>query len=74
MISIKETACGDGAGFAVSLDGREIYRLENMLPSDEPIPLALDVTGGQVLKLATISGGDNSCDWTIWGDPYLVKK
>ncbi len=73
-ISVNETACGDGASFAVSLDDREVYRSKNILPSDETIPLTLDISGGQVLKLSTISGNDNSCDWTIWGDPYLIKK
>ncbi len=73
-ISIKETACGDGASFVVNLDGKEIYRFENMLASSEPIPLTLDVTGGKILELLTISGADMSCDWTIWGDPYLVKE
>jgi 5'-nucleotidase len=72
-ISIKETACGDGASFAVRVDDREIYRSDNMLPSSKPISLSLDVTGGKVLTLETISGNDISCDWTIWGDPYLVK-
>ena len=74
VVSIKETACGDGAGFSVYLDNNEIYRVESMLPSDEPIPLSLDVSSGKVLTLKTISGDDASCDWTIWGDPYLVNK
>ncbi|MDD2922326.1 MAG: NPCBM/NEW2 domain-containing protein [Anaerolineales bacterium] len=73
-ISIKETACGDGAAFSVSLDSQVIYQSKNMLASDAPIPVNLNVTGGKVLKLATISGKDNSCDWTIWGNPYLIKQ
>ncbi len=73
-ITVNQTACGDGASFAVTVDDREVYRSKNMLPASETIPLTLDVSGGQVLKLQTISGNDNSCDWTIWGDPYLIKK
>jgi len=73
-ISVKETACGDGASFVVSLDDKEIYRSETVLPRYDAIPLSLDVTGGKKLKLETISGNDMSCDWTIWGDPYLVRK
>ncbi len=72
-IGIKETACGDGASFAVFVDDREIYRSENMLASSTPIPLTLDVSGGNILTLKTISGDDISCDWTIWGDPYLIR-
>lgn len=73
-IGINEAACGDGASFAVNLDDREIYLSENMLPSDNHISLELDVSGGKALTLRTLSGNDISCDWTIWGDPYLVKK
>lgn len=73
-ITINETACGDGASFAVSVDDREIYHSKNILPSSGATPLTLDVSGGQTLKLRTISGADMSCDWTIWGDPYLIKK
>lgn len=73
-ISVKETACSDGAAFTVSVDNQEIYNSGNLLPSDEFIPLTLDVSGGKILKLVTLSEGDMSCDWTIWGDPYLVKK
>jgi hypothetical protein len=73
-ISVKETACGDGGTFVVSVDGKELYRSEQMTARDETIPLSLDVTDGKVLKLETFSGDDMSCDWTIWGDPYLIRK
>ncbi len=73
-ITINEAACGDGASFAVSVNDHEIYRSKNILPSEETVSLTLDVSDGQVLKLTTISGNDNSCDWTIWGDPYLIKR
>ncbi|HEY5982327.1 MAG TPA: NPCBM/NEW2 domain-containing protein, partial [Anaerolineales bacterium] len=72
-ISIQESACGDGASFAVLLDGKEIYDSGTMLPADAPRPVDLDVNGGRLLVLKTMSGSDISCDWTIWGDPYLVS-
>ena len=71
-IGIKETACGDGASFSVSLDKTEIFNSGTLLPSDEPRPVNLDVRGGQVLELTNASGTDMDCDWTIWGDPYLI--
>jgi 5'-nucleotidase len=71
-ISIQESACGDGASFAVLLDGKEIYDSGTMLPTDAPRPVELDVNGGKLLVLKTVPGSDMSCDWTIWGDPYLV--
>lgn len=74
VISLQSSACGDGAVFLVSLDGQEIYRSPNLLPSTAPIPLDLDVSGGKRLTLETLPGSDMSCDWTIWGDPYLVKQ
>lgn len=71
-IGIKETACGDGAFFSILLDDREIYNSGTMLPSDKPQQVSADVTGGKVLELKTMPGAGNECDWTIWGDPYLV--
>lgn len=74
VISLEQSACGDGAVFVVSLDGKEIYHSPNLLPSTEPVPLDLNISSGQKLKLETLPGPDMSCDWTIWGDPYLVKQ
>jgi hypothetical protein len=72
-ISIKETACGDGAEFVAALDGKEMYRSPWMTAASKPVPLTLDVSGGDDLVLSTLGGQDISCDWTIWGDPYLTK-
>lgn len=73
IISIKETACGDGAQFVVRLDGNEIFRSDWMTAASPLFPVSLNVTGGKVLTLITLSGNDNTCDWTIWGDPVLSK-
>jgi 5'-nucleotidase len=74
VISVKETACGDGGQFVVKLDGIEAYRSPWMTAASDPIPVSLDVSGASQITLVTISGADNSCDWTIWGDPSLTLK
>ncbi len=73
-ISIKETAnCGDGAIFIVRLDGKEVFRSDLLTRLKKPVSIDLDVTGVKLLSLETDGGVDNGCDWTIWGDPYLLK-
>ena len=71
-IGVKETACGDGAAFSVLVDKKELYNSGTLLPTDKPKSVGLNVAGGKLLQLKTISGKDQNCDWTIWGDPYLV--
>jgi hypothetical protein len=71
-IGIKETACGDGASFSILLDGREIYTSGTVLPSEGAQRVSVEVAGGKVLELKTVPGPGNECDWTIWGDPYLI--
>jgi len=72
-IMVQDSACGDGAEFVVQLDGKELYASSMLSAFHDPVHLSLDITGGKELILITLSGEDNSCDWTIWGDPYLVK-
>ena len=72
-MSIKETACGEGAQFVIDLDGDEIYHSNNLRPFDPPIHISLDINGGNLLNLSTLAGDGMECDWTIWGDPYLVE-
>jgi hypothetical protein len=74
VISLKETACGDGGQFIVKIDGNEAYRSPWMTAASDPIPVSLDVSGARELNLITLSGDDISCDWTIWGDPTLTLK
>ena len=74
-ISIKETAtCSDGAVFIVRLDGEEVYRSEVLTRVKKPVTIDLDTFGKQILTLETDGGVDNGCDWTIWGDPYLIPN
>ena len=70
---LHDSACGDGAEFVVQLDGKDIFSSGMLSAFSDPLHLSLDITGGKELKLITLSGGDNSCDWTIWGNPYLVN-
>lgn len=72
-ILVQDNACGDGAEFAVQLDGSEIYSSGVLKAVNDPLHISLDISGGKELKLFTLTSGDNSCDWTIWGNPYLVR-
>jgi hypothetical protein len=72
-ILIEDSACGDGARFSVFLDGNKIYQSDVILPTDLPASIELDVTGGRLLELTTSIVQNMDCDWTIWGDPYLMR-
>ena len=67
--------CGDGAAFRVDLDGHELYTSPTIKHGDIPHNIRLDVKDGHFLRLETSMGsdGDNDCDGTVWGEPYLIK-
>ena len=71
-ILIKDTACGDGAFFSISVDNDEVFHSANITAGEQPSHIELDITSGTLLKLETATGDSNACDWTIWGDPYLL--
>lgn len=64
---------GDGAVFRVLVDGNEVYTSPAVTFSSKPVSFEVDVYGGQILTLSidNLAGGD--CDWSIWGDPMLVR-
>lgn len=69
--------CGPGlANFVVLLDGQEVYRSPDVAYGDPQTPIAISVPihEGTTLTLKTESIGNNYCDWTVWGDPYLVPS
>jgi hypothetical protein len=71
------TRCGDGAYFAIILDGEVLYLSPFVNYESEPISVDVDVSGGNILRLDTYGTPDitanNECDWTFWGDPYLIS-
>jgi|GEM_PF-6248707 len=71
VINLKEMPCGNGAQFAIALDGREVFRSDVLRPESEPVEVSLDVSGTKRLILRTDDLGSNECDTTIWGDPYI---
>ena len=68
--------CGGSAMFIVLLDDQEIYRSSPVSYNDtfDPIDISVSVKGGQILTLITDPIDDNDCDWTVWGDPYLILR
>ena len=66
--------CSGTARFVIHLDGREIYESPILTSSylPEPIEINVSVQEGNILTLITDSLGDIFCDYTVWGDPYLI--
>jgi hypothetical protein len=68
--------CGaDGvASFVVLLDGQVVYQSPTITYNDtqKPLPISFTIGEGKILTLKTITLGAITCDWTIWGDPYLT--
>lgn len=72
-VLVKDGACGDGAEFIIRLDGNILWRSGQRIAADEPMSVDLKISGGKLLELIAEPGNDNSCDWTIWGNPFLRK-
>jgi hypothetical protein len=80
MISdMLHSECGDGALFGIDADGETVYMSKTMFYTDDPIPVEINVKGVKTLRLETFANADfdvypvdMNCDYTIWGDPYLV--
>jgi hypothetical protein len=71
------TCGGNGvAAFVVLLDGQEIYRSRELTynESQMPIPMSISVDSGRTLTLKTETLGSTLCDWTVWGDAYLLPS
>ena len=66
--------CIGKARFRIMVDDKEVYRSEELTYkiSMEPIEINLNIRNAKILKLITDAINDNSCDWTIWGNPYLL--
>lgn len=67
-------ACGDGVVFKVLLDGQAVFPSSVVNSSDAPQDVELDVTGARTLTLVVDQRAGNDCDWSIWGNPVLVRQ
>ena len=69
-----ESACGDGAYFAVDADGREIYRTKKLYTTDKE-RLNLKISGAKSIYLRVLMGENKDCDHGDWADAWLeVEK
>ena len=68
-----ESACGDGAFFVVTGDGRELFR-SNKMYSTQKQPLEVDVSGVQNLQLVLEQGGNKDCDHGDWANVWLEAR
>jgi hypothetical protein len=65
-----ESACGNGAIWVVTGDGKEIFR-SKVLTSREIDSLSVDISGVNALELATLDNGDKDCDHSDWAGAWL---
>ena len=65
-----ESLCGDGAVFAVSGDGRALWRSKPLYAYDWQVG-DVDVSGVDVLTLTTESRDNTMCDHTDWLHPWV---
>lgn len=65
-----ESACGDGAEFAVWTDGKPVWRSRRIY-SGESLPIQVKIRGARSLELRLDRGGDKNCDHGDWANAWL---
>ena len=65
-----ESACGDGAEFAVWTDGKPVWRSRRIY-SGESLPIQVKIRGVRSLELRLDRGGDKNCDHGDWANAWL---
>ena len=68
-----ESACGDGAHFAVYADGREVVRTKRLY-SMEKQTLDVDISGAHNIQLRIEMGEDKDCDHGNWANAWLEAR
>ena len=72
-----QKGCGslDGVIFKILADGEEIFNSGTIWTPTAPEEKEILIDNAKILTLITDPGksNDNQCDWSVWGDPYLVK-
>ena len=72
-----QRGCGslDGVIFRILADGKEIFNSGKIMSSTAPEEKEILIDNTKILTLITDPGlsNDNQCDWSVWGDPYLIK-
>jgi hypothetical protein len=68
-----ESACGDGAYFIVSADGREVIRTKKLYSTDKQV-IDVDISGAKELQLRIDMGDDKDCDHGDWANAWLEAK
>ena len=65
-----ESACGDGATFAIEGDGRELFRTQKMFSRNHQ-KISVNIAGVKRLELVTIEGDNKDCDHADWANIWL---
>ena len=66
----EESACGDGAEFAVVLGGREVWHSKRLYSGDSS-KLELPIANGRYLELRVIKGDNMDCDHGDWANAWI---
>ncbi|SHK45087.1 NPCBM/NEW2 domain-containing protein [Fibrobacter sp. UWH5] len=67
-----ESACGDGASFIITGDGRELFRSKRLYPTEKQ-SIDVDVAGVKTIVLGIDMGGNKDCDHGDWANIWLEK-
>ena len=76
VIGVDDESCDSASVvFRVILDNKSIYESELMRKGDEGKFIALDISGGNEIKLQVLDGnGSNQCDHADWADARFHNK
>ena len=66
----EESACGDGAEFAVLLGGREVWHSKRLYSGDSS-KVEIPVVNARTLELHVIKGGNMDCDHGDWANAWI---
>lgn len=76
VIGVDDEACDDASVvFKVILDNKTIYESPIMRKGEEGVEIALDLSGGEEIKLQVLDGdGIQDCDHADWADARFHRK
>ena len=72
-----DSRCGsvDGVIFKILADGTEVFTSGIVHSNNPHKEIDVNINKAENLTLITDPGvyNDNQCDWSVWGNPYLIK-
>ncbi len=74
-LSWKAWPCpfGDGAQFAVDVDGRQVFLSAPIKLGDPAVLVDIDLKDAKELGLRTLEISERTCDATVWASPFVYS-